>query len=156
MASLIELSIPVPSRPSTRPPAPIFPEFIDQLKHCHQASETLKIIYFLKAHHASYQYSDKNSNTDTNTKTNTDTNSNTKTETNKERSWDTYGVIYFWKGDDKRILSMICVRQGPSNTNTNPMKRNVQAKKNCIQIFSVWKDHSVNYQSTKVACSTFS
>ena len=71
---------PVPSRP----PATIFPEFIDELKHCRQASGTPQIVYFLKAHDVSYPNSDKNSNTATNTKTNTET--NTKRETNKGRS----------------------------------------------------------------------
>ena len=66
--------------PSTRP-ATIFPEFIDELKHCRQASGTPQIVYFLKAHDVSYPNSDKNSNTETNTKTNTDT--YTKTDTNK-------------------------------------------------------------------------
>ena len=81
---LIEPSIPVPSRPSTRPPAPIFPEFIDELKHCCQASGNPQTIHSLKAHDVSYPTSEENSNTETNTKTNTDT--NTKTETNKGRS----------------------------------------------------------------------
>ena len=47
----------------------------------------------------------------------------------------------------------------PSNTNTNPTKGNVQAKKNFTRIFLVWKDPSVNYPSTKkwpCVCSTFS
>ena len=78
---LIEPSIPVPS---TRPPATIFPEFIDELKHCRQASGTPQIVYFLKADDVSYPNSDEISNTETNTKTNTET--NTKTETNKGRS----------------------------------------------------------------------
>ena len=86
-------------------PSSVHPPIIDELKHCYQASGTPQIVYFLKAHDVSYP----NSNTETNTKTNTET--NTKTETNKGRSWDTYGVIYFWKGDDKRILNMICFRQ---------------------------------------------
>ena len=45
-----------------------------------------------------------NSDENTNTKTNT--------ETNKRKTNDSYDVIYFWKGDDKRILNMICHRQG--------------------------------------------
>ena len=97
-------------RPSIRPPAPIFPELIDELKHCRQASGTPQIVYFLKAHDVIYPNSDKNSNTETFTKTNTETNK--KIETNKGRSWDTYGVIYFWKGDGRRNLNMICVKQG--------------------------------------------
>ena len=85
---LIEPSIPVhPSvRPPVRPPATIFPKFIDELKHCHQASGTPQIVYFLKAHDVSYPNSDTNSNTETNTNTNTNTETNTKTETNKGRS----------------------------------------------------------------------
>ena len=75
---LIEPSIPV--HPSTSPPATIFPEFIDELQHCPQASGTPQIVCFLKAHDVSYP----NSNTETNTKTNTET--NTKTETNEGRS----------------------------------------------------------------------
>ena len=78
---LIEPSIPV--RPSVHPSAQIFPEFIDELKHCRQASGTPQIVYFLKAHDVSYPNSDKNSNTETNTNTNTNTETNTKTETNK-------------------------------------------------------------------------
>ena len=79
---LIEPSIPVhPSvHPSVRPPATIFPEFIDELKQCRQASGTPQIAYFMKADDVSYP----NSNTETSTKTNTET--NTKTETNKGRS----------------------------------------------------------------------
>ena len=78
-------------RASVRPPVPsgpatIFPEFIDELKHCRQASGTPQIVYFLKAHDVSYPNSDKNSNTETNTNTNTNTETNTKTETNKGRS----------------------------------------------------------------------
>ena len=46
----------------------------------------------------------------TNTKTKTDTNTNT--ETNKGKTNDSYDVIYCLKGDDKRILNMICYRQG--------------------------------------------
>ena len=75
---LIEPSIPV--RPSFHLYAPIFPEFIDELKHCRQASGTPQIAYFMKADDVSYP----NSNTETSTKTNTET--NTKTETNKGRS----------------------------------------------------------------------
>ena len=71
---LIEPSIPV--RPSVHPSAQIFPEFIDELKHCRQASGTPQTIHFLKAHNVSYR--------ETTTKTNTET--NTKTETNKGRS----------------------------------------------------------------------
>ena len=51
-----------------------------------------------------------NSDENTNTKTNTDTNTNT--ETNKGKTNDSYDVIYCLKGDDKRILNMICYRQG--------------------------------------------
>ena len=69
---------------SVHPSAPIFPEFIDELKHCRQASGTPQIAYFMKADDVSYPNSDENSNTETNTKTNTET--NTKTETNKGRS----------------------------------------------------------------------
>ena len=90
--------------PSTRP-ATIFPEFIDELKHCHQASGTPQIVYFLKADDVSYPNSDEN----TNTKTNTGTNTNT--ETNKGKTNDTYDVIYFRKEDDKRFLNIICGRQ---------------------------------------------
>ena len=68
---LIEPSIPVPS---TRPPATIFPEFIDKLLHCRQTSGTTQTIHILKVHDVSYPNSDKNSNTETNTKTNTETN----------------------------------------------------------------------------------
>ena len=75
-----------PSSVPSRPPATIFPEFIDELKHCRQASGTPQIVYFLKAHDVSYPNSDKNSNTETNTNTNTNTETNTKTETNKGRS----------------------------------------------------------------------
>ena len=50
-----------------------------------------------------------NSDKNTNTKTNTDTNTNT--ETNKGKTNDSYDVIYCLKGDDKRILNMICYRQ---------------------------------------------
>ena len=70
-----------PSSVPSRPPATIFPEFIDELKHCRQASGTPQIVYFLKAHDVSYPNSDKNSNTETNTNTNTET--NTKTDTKK-------------------------------------------------------------------------
>ena len=75
---LVEPSI-SPVHPS-RPPATIFPEFIDELQHCPQASGTPQIVYFLKAHDVSYPNSEDNSNTETNTKT------NTKTETNKGKS----------------------------------------------------------------------
>ena len=51
-----------------------------------------------------------NSDENTNTKTNTDTNTNT--ETNKGKTNDSYDVIYCLKVDDKRILNMICYRQG--------------------------------------------
>ena len=51
-----------------------------------------------------------NSDRNTNTKTNTDTNTNTGT--NKGKTNDSYDVIYCLKGDDKRILNMICYRQG--------------------------------------------
>ena len=51
-----------------------------------------------------------NSDENTNTKTNTDTNTNT--ETNKGKTNDSYDVIYFWKGDDKRILNVIYGRLG--------------------------------------------
>ena len=84
-----------PVHPSVRPPATIFPELIDELKHCRQASGTPQIVYFLKAHDVSYPNSDKNSNTETNTNTNTNTETNTKTETNKGKTNDTYDVIYF-------------------------------------------------------------
>ena len=79
---LIEPSIPV--RPSVHPSAQIFPEFIDELKHCRQASGTPQIVYFLKTHDVSYLNSDEKSNTETNTKTKTQT--NTKTGTNKRKS----------------------------------------------------------------------
>ena len=72
------------SRPPVRPPATIFPELIDELKHYRQSSGTPQIVYFLKTHDVSYLNSDENSNTETNTKTKTQT--NTKTETNKGRS----------------------------------------------------------------------
>ena len=62
------------SVPSTRPPATIFPEFIDELRQCRQASGTTQTIHILKVHDVSYPNSDKNSNTETNTKTNTETN----------------------------------------------------------------------------------
>ena len=64
---------PLSVRPPVRPPATIFPEFIDELKHCRQASGTPKTVYFLKAHDVSYPNSDKISNTETNTNTNTNT-----------------------------------------------------------------------------------
>ena len=38
---------------------------------------------------------------------NSDENTNTKTETNKGKTKDNYDVIYFRRGDDKRILNMI-------------------------------------------------
>ena len=53
---------------------------------------------------------DTNATANTNTNTNTDTNTNT--ETNKGKTNDSYDVIYCLKGDDKRILNMICYRQG--------------------------------------------
>ena len=56
--------------PSTRP-ATIFPQYIDELKHCCQASGTPKTVYFLKVHDVSYPNSDENTNTKTKTKTNT-------------------------------------------------------------------------------------
>ena len=62
---LIEPSISVPS---TRPPATIFLEFIDELKHCHQASGTPQIAYSMKADDVSYPNSGKSTNTKTNTK----------------------------------------------------------------------------------------
>ena len=76
-------------RPSTRPPATIFPEFIDELYHCRQASGTPQTLYFLKADDVSYPNSDENTNTETNTGTNTNT------ETNKGKTNDSYDVIYF-------------------------------------------------------------
>ena len=60
----------------------------------------------MKADDVSYPNSDEN----TNTKTNTDTNTNTGT--NKGKTNDSYDVIYCLKEDDKRILNMICYRQG--------------------------------------------
>ena len=39
---------PVPSRPPVHPSATIFPEFIDELKHCRQASGALKPCIFWK------------------------------------------------------------------------------------------------------------
>ena len=93
-----------PVRPSTRPPATIFPEFIDELKQCRKASGTPQIAYFMKADDVSYPNLDEKANTNTNT------------ETNKGETNDSYDVIYFWKGDDKRILNMICGRQGLENT----------------------------------------
>ena len=74
---LVEPSI-FPSRPPVHPsrPATIFPEFIDELKHCRQASGTPQIVYFLKAHDVSYPNLDENTNTKTNTQTNTQTNTN--------------------------------------------------------------------------------
>ena len=74
---LIEPSIPV--HPPVHPSAPIFPEFIDELKQCRQASGTSQIVYFLKAHDVRYPNSDKYTNTNTNTET------NTKTKTNKRK-----------------------------------------------------------------------
>ena len=56
------------SRPSTCP-ATIFLEFIDELKHCRQASRTPQTIYFLKAHDVSYPNADENTNTKTNAST---------------------------------------------------------------------------------------
>ena len=97
-------------------PTPIFPEFIVELLHCRQTSGTPQTVYILKAHDARYPKSDENKNTKTNTRTNT--NKNTKTDTKKGVTWDTYDVIYFWKGDDKRILDIIWGRQGLHNTNT--------------------------------------
>ena len=82
---LVEPSI----SPSTRPPATIFPEFIDELKHFRQASGTPQIVHFLKADDVSYPNSDEN----TNTKTNTETNTNTETKTGKTNY--SYDVIYF-------------------------------------------------------------
>jgi len=70
---------------SVHPSATIFPEFIDELKHCRQASGTPQIIYFLKDDDVSYHNTNTNANTET----------NTKTETKKGRALDTYGVIYF-------------------------------------------------------------
>ena len=106
---LIEPSIPV--HPSVRPPATIFPEFIDELKQFNSGSETVasgtpQIAYFMKADDVSYPNLDENTNTKTNTATNTNT------ETNKGKTNDSYDVIYCLKGDDKRILKMICYRQG--------------------------------------------
>ena len=57
-------------RPPVRPPATIFPEFIDELKHCRQASGTPQIVYFLKANDVSYPNLDENTNTNTEIKTN--------------------------------------------------------------------------------------
>ena len=59
---------PLPVRPSVHPSATIFPEFIDELKHCRQTSGTPQTIYFLKAHDVSYLNSDKNTNTKVKTK----------------------------------------------------------------------------------------
>ena len=73
----------------TVPSATIFPESIDELKHCRQASGTPQTIYFLKADDVSYPNLDENTNTKTNTET------NTKTETNKGKTNDSYDVIYF-------------------------------------------------------------
>ena len=44
---------------SVRPSAPIFPEFIDELKHCRQASGTPQIVYFPNAHDVRYPNSDR-------------------------------------------------------------------------------------------------
>ena len=44
------------------PSATIFPEFIDELQHCPQASGTPQIVYFLKAHGVSYPNLDKITN----------------------------------------------------------------------------------------------
>ena len=49
---------PLSVHPSTRP-ATIFPESIDELKHCRQASRTPQIVYFLKADDVSYPNSGK-------------------------------------------------------------------------------------------------
>ena len=73
---LIEPSISV--RPPVHPSAPIFPKFIDELKHCRQVSGTPKTVYFLKAHDVCCPNSDENTNTKTKT--------NTKTETNKGKT----------------------------------------------------------------------
>ena len=81
---------PVPSTRPVHPSAPIFPEFIDELKHCRQASGTPQIVYFLKADDVSYPNLEENTNKKTNTQTNTQTN------TNKGKIDDTYDVIYFW------------------------------------------------------------
>ena len=76
---LVEPSI----SPSTRP-APIFPEFIDELYHCRQAPGTPQTIYFVKAERASSTNLDKN----TKTKKNIDVfkKTNKKTETNKRKT----------------------------------------------------------------------
>ena len=42
-----------PSRP-VHPSATIFPEFIDELEHCPQASGTPQTVYFMKADDVSY------------------------------------------------------------------------------------------------------
>ena len=81
---LLEPSI-SPVRLSVRP-ATTFPEFIDELLQCRQASGSPQTVHFLKADDVSYPYPDENTNTETNTKTNTET--NTRTDTNK-------GVTYF-------------------------------------------------------------
>ena len=81
---LIEPLIAVPSVRPSPPSTPIFPEFIDELKQCRQASGTPQIVYFIKADDVSYPNLYENSNTETNTKTKTQT--NTKTETIKGRS----------------------------------------------------------------------
>ena len=47
-------------RPPVRPPATNFPEFIDELTHCRQASRTPQIVYFLKAHDVNYLNLDEN------------------------------------------------------------------------------------------------
>ena len=126
---LIEPSIPV------HPSATIFPE----LKHCREASGTPQIVYFLKAHDVSYPNSDKKTNTNTNTETNAKT--NTKTETNKGKTWYTYDVIYFWKGDDKRILNMICSRQRQARKDKHKDKHKQKYKDN-------YKDKYKNNQQT--------
>ena len=113
--------------PSVHPSATIFPELIDELKHCRQASGTPQTIHFLKAHNVSYR--------ETTTKTNTET--NTKTETNEGRSCDTYGVIYFWKGDDKRILSIISFRQGLRKYK-DKYKNNIQNYVWCYMFLERW------------------
>ena len=53
------------------PSATIFPEHIDELKHCRQALGAPQTIYFLKADDVSHPNSDENANTKTNTKAET-------------------------------------------------------------------------------------
>ena len=77
-------SLRFPSRLSVHPSTTIFPEFIDELKQCRQASGTPQIAYFMKADDVNYPNSDKNTNTNTNTETNTKT--NTKTDTAKGKT----------------------------------------------------------------------